>query len=251
VYGWIRDTPDPRDLRYVRFVGAGLKGSSPESVDLRPNDNPIYEQGELGSCQSQAAIGNAQFLEKKDGLPAFMLSRLELYYNVRVLQDTVKEDSGGSLRNCIKVLVKQGVCLEAIWPYIISKFKRRPNETAYEDGLKRVVKSYYALDGLEDMKDCLASGFPFIFGVAVYDSFLMDDVTETGIVPMPDPMIENFMGGHALMCVGFDDAKQWFIFRNSFGTEWGDHGYGYIPYEYLSNPELAADFWTIRRGGQM
>ena len=104
VYGWIRDETDFRDLKYARSASVVI----PASVDLRPNDNPVYEQSDLGSCQSNAAIGNVQFLEKKDGLPAFMLSRLELYYNTRVLQDTVKVDSGGSLRNCIKVLVKQG-----------------------------------------------------------------------------------------------------------------------------------------------
>ena len=101
------------------------------------------------------------------------------------------------------------------------------------------------------MKSCLASGFPFVFGVAAYDSFISEEVTKTGVVPMPDVEYESFVGGHALMAIGYDDARKWFIFRNSYGTDWGDNGYGYIPYDYLSNPDLSADFWTIRRGEQM
>jgi C1A family cysteine protease len=95
------------------------------------------------------------------------------------------------------------------------------------------------------MKACLASGYPFIFGFTVYDSFESDAVAKTGIVPMPSKT-ELVLGGHAVMAVGYDDSKKWFIVRNSWGEDWGDKGYFYIPYDYLTNKNLASDFWTIK-----
>lgn len=102
--------------------------------------------------------------------------------------------------------------------------------------IKRVVQK------LNQFKQCLIGGYPFIFDITVYESLENDEVTQTGIVPMPDPS-DQCLGGHAIMCVGFNDDKKWFIIRNSLG----DKGYFYLPYEYVINPNLALDFWTIRR----
>ena len=54
------------------------------------------------------------------------------------------------------------------------------------------------------------------------------------------------IGGHAVVGVGYDDAKQWFIVRNSWGGQWGMKGYFTLPYAYLTDENLASDFWTIR-----
>jgi C1A family cysteine protease len=95
------------------------------------------------------------------------------------------------------------------------------------------------------MKGCLASGYPFVFGFSVYESFESPEVLDTGVVPMPSDG-EAQLGGHAVLAVGYDDATARFIIRNSWGTSWGDGGYGYMPYAYLTDSDLAADFWTIR-----
>jgi len=95
------------------------------------------------------------------------------------------------------------------------------------------------------MKGCLASGFPFVFGFTVYDSFESQDVAKTGVVPMPASG-ESVLGGHAVLAVGYDDGQQRFIVRNSWGTGWGMHGYFTMPYAYLTDRGLASDFWTIR-----
>ena len=95
------------------------------------------------------------------------------------------------------------------------------------------------------MKAVLAAGYPFVCGFTVYESFEGDDVAKTGIVPMPGSA-EATLGGHAVMAVGYDDASQRFLVRNSWGTDWGMGGYFTIPYAYLTDSNLADDFWVIR-----
>jgi C1A family cysteine protease len=98
---------------------------------------------------------------------------------------------------------------------------------------------------LNQLKGCLASGLPFVFGFSVYDSFESQEVARTGVVPMPDTATEQLLGGHAVLAVGYDDADQRFVVRNSWGEGWGDGGYFTMPYAYLTERSLASDFWAI------
>ena len=92
----------------------------------------------------------------------------------------------------------------------------------------------------------MAGGYPFEFGFTVYESFESQEVAQTGVVPMPQ-QTEKVLGGHAVMAVGYDDAQQRIIVRNSWGTSWGQQGYFTMPYAYLTNHQLSSDFWTIQR----
>ncbi len=242
-YGWIPDLPDQRDIPYIRLAVAIPK--LPYSVDLRINCSPIGNQGKLGSCTAFALVGNLEFLKKKILKKIIDFSELFLYYNERVVQHTQKVDSGASLRDGIKTLVKAGDCLESFWPYQINKFTVKPPQKAYENGLNYQILQYFRLYTINEMKHTLSNGYPFIFGFAVYESFESKAVKKTGIVPMPEPD-ERMVGGHAVCAVGYEDAKQRFIVRNSWGVKWGDKGYFYMPYAYVTNPFLSADFWTIR-----
>lgn len=141
----------------------------------------------------------------------------------------------------------KGVCPEKNWPYDISKFAAKPKHSCYDDALKHKITSYYRLQIIDEMRTCLADGYPFVFGFSVYESFESQQVTQTGIVPMPQPN-EKQLGGHAVVAVGYDDNQKRFIVRNSWGPNWGMNGYFTIPYDYLANNNLADDFWTIRRG---
>jgi C1A family cysteine protease len=247
-YGWIPDWPDQRDIRYgaVYAIPAGL----PASVDLSGLCSPIEDQGNLGSCTAHALTGALEFLEKKDGLSVVQMSRLFLYYNERVIENTVSQDSGAMLRDGIKALASQGCCGETKWPYEIEKFADCPSADCYADGSNHQIISYQRIDTLDQMRACLAKGFPFVFGFTVYESFETQTVAKTGVVPMPAPK-ERTVGGHAVLAVGYNDKEKRFLVRNSWGQAWGIKGYFTLPYDYASSRDLSDDFWTIRRGEQM
>jgi C1A family cysteine protease len=254
-YGWKPDFPDQRDFNYsVPHTTAAL----PLKVDLRPGCPPVYDQGALGSCTANSIAGAIEFDQKKEGQPEFTPSRLFIYYNEREIESTAPSvDSGAQIRDGIKSVANLGVCAETLWPYddtntdpnpcTTCKFAQKPTAACYTEALKHKVTSYHRLDSavLNTLKGCLASGYPFVFGFTVYESFEGPEVAKTGIVPMPAPK-EKVVGGHAVLAVGYDDSTKHFIVRNSWGPGWGLQGYFLMPYAYLTTGNLADDFWTIR-----
>ena len=244
-YGWLRDLPDHRDHLYA--APPHILTALPVSIDLRNQCPPVYDQGQLGSCTGNGIAAAIQFDRIKQNLkPDFIPSRLFIYYNERVIEHTINSDSGAAIRDGIKTVSKQGDCPESEWPYDITKFATKPTAKCFKDALKyKAVQYQKLLQNLNQLKGCLASGYPIIFGFTVYDSFEGASVAKTGEVPMPGAN-EQVLGGHCVVAVGYDDSKQCFIIRNSWGDNWGINGYCWMPYAYLTDPNLASDFWTIR-----
>jgi len=243
-YGWQRDLPDHRDHVFAAPLAA--LGPLSASVDLRPQCPPVYDQGQLGSCTANAIGGAIQFDRLKQKITDFIPSRLFIYYNERVIEHSVAADSGAQIRDGIKSVAQQGDCPETEWPYNLAKFKTKPPAACYTDALKYKVVSYQRVtQSLGQLKGCLAAGWPFVFGFTVYESFESAAVAKTGHAALPKST-ESVVGGHAVVGVGYDDAKQWFIVRNSWGAKWGLKGYFTLPYAYLSDANLASDFWTVR-----
>ena len=244
-YGWIHDLPDQRDYLYAAPVMA--VEALPASVDLRPQCPPVYDQGQLGSCTGNAIAGAIQFSQMKERLAqTFTPSRLFIYYNERAMEGTVNSDAGGQIRDGVKSVNQQGAPPETDWPYDITKFAEKPPQKAYDDAAQHESVLYQRLTPiLGQLKGCLASGFPFVLGFVVYESFESQQVAQTGEASLPQAG-EQQIGGHAVLAVGYDESQQRFLIRNSWGAGWGMGGYFTLPYPYLLQPTLSSDFWTIR-----
>jgi C1A family cysteine protease len=249
-YGWIPDLPDNRD--YVLRASPRALARLPVRVDLTKACPPVYDQGEIGSCTANAIAGAIEFDQMKQKMRGYFLpSRLFIYYNERVIEHSVEQDSGAMIRDGIKSVASEGACPEKLWPYDPKPFPgntrltKRPSARCYQEALKHTAVQYERVPRvLAQMKACLASGYPFVVGFTVYESFESDEVGSTGAMPMPEPR-EQVVGGHAVMAVGYDDNSDRFRMRNSWGTDWGLKGYFTMPYAYLLNENLSDDFWKI------
>jgi C1A family cysteine protease len=242
-YGWIRDFPDSRDRLYQlpRKVGA-----LPPSVDLRPGCPAVYDQGNLGSCTANAIGAAIEFDQMKQKIAAATPSRLFIYYNERVIEETIDQDCGAQIRDGIKTVASDGACPETMWAYVEANFATLPPALCYQYAkLHPAVQYARVIQDVGQMKACLAAGYPFVFGFTVYESFEGDAVAKSGMVPMPAAS-ETEVGGHAVMAVGYNDSVERFLVRNSWGPEWGTGGYFTIPYAYLADSDLADDFWAIK-----
>jgi C1A family cysteine protease len=218
----------------------------PPKTDLRRQCPAVYDQGELGSCTAFAVGKGLRETRAKQAKEAHVpLSALFLYYETRVRLGGVNKlvDSGGTITDAVAVLKSKGCAPESAWSYDFMQFIRfrvKPPKAAYEQATPWKVKETHQLGFLDDVKTALSQGKTVAFGFEVYESF--QNVKSNGIMTMPKAD-EKIMGGHAVLAVGYDDAKQRLTVRNSWGSGWGDKGYFYMPYEFIT-PERADDFWT-------
>jgi C1A family cysteine protease len=216
------------------------------TVDLTAKFPPVYDQGALGSCTANAILGAYVFEMIKQKEDPIELSRLFLYYEERAKEGTTSTDAGAAIQDGVWVLQNgAGVCRESLWPYDITQFASQPPPEAYADATNhRVVTSQRLSGQLNDLRQTLVNGDPIVFGIEVYSSFEGPGVDKTGVIPMPNTRTEQLLGGHAILLVGYNDSKQLFKFRNSWGQNWGVNGYGFIPYAYVTS-RMASDFWVM------
>ena len=245
-YGYVPDVPDARD-----FVFQSIRPSTaplPPSIDLRHLCSPVRDQGKLGSCTGfSIAVGLREFLEIKTTGKFVKMSPLFVYYEERNLEHTVDQDCGAQPRDGMKVLTKLGCAPEIDDRYKIADFTKAPSAKAVQDATKYKIASYHRLSGLHDIQTALAGSNGVVLGIAVYESFESEAVAKTGRVPMPQPN-EQVLGGHAVFAAGYQtDAKTpgggYLIVKNSWGVSWGDQGYFYLPYAYVT-PQMVSDAWT-------
>ena len=241
-YHYVPDKPDSRD--YIYQVNAKV---APASVDLRTlYSTPVEDQGNLGSCTGNAIAEAIEIINKKNGKNT-EVSRLFIYYYERLLEGTVNYDSGAYIRDGIKACYTYGAPLETLWPYNISKFRTAPSSNAVADAAKRKVTLYERATDFNACINALANGYPVVIGFTVYSSFESGNWWYTsGNMPYPNTRTESILGGHAVLLVGYNNATQRFIVKNSWGTNWGDHGYFYMPYQVIQNTSMSSDFWVIK-----
>jgi C1A family cysteine protease len=282
--GWLPDMPDFRDYTVestsvptlAKAVGrtetvksmlasANLKSGKAvkiaTSADLRAWCSPIENQGSIGSCTAHAGVGMIEYYERRAFGRHLDASRLFLYKVTRNLLGWTG-DTGAFLRTTMGAMALFGTPPESFWPYTISKYDQEPSAFLYAYGQSYQAIQFYRLDPvgttrpaiLEALKSHLAAGLPSMFGFTCYSS-LYSDSGNKGNIPYP-ASTEKTVGGHAVMAVGFDDSKSItnpnnnkktkgaILIRNSWGTGWGDAGYGWLPYDYVLNG-LADDFWCL------
>jgi C1A family cysteine protease len=260
--GWRPDLPDFRDYTpdhpkvKPMLAKVAVRKAPPASVDLRQWCSPVEDQGQLGSCTANAAAGMYEYFERKAFGRHADVSRLFIYKTTRDLMK-VKGDTGAELRNTMGALVLFGAPPEEYWQYDIAKFDQEPPVFVYAFGQAFQALTYYRLDLpgtspaalLSKIKAQAAAGLPSMFGFTCYSS-LDGPEADKGKIPFPAAG-EKVVGGHAVVVVGYDDAvkcknasKGALLIRNSWGTSWGEHGYGYLPYDYVLKG-LAEDFWVM------
>jgi C1A family cysteine protease len=247
-YGFKRSPPQATDRTYASHSGLfATRDILPPTMDLRSKCPPVYDQGQLGSCTANAGCCAVEFDMIAQNEKVTTPSRLFLYYIERVADGDVNDDGGSTLRQCIQCIDTSGVCDESMWPYDVGRFAVKPSDNCYTQALTHKGLNAFVLhQDLHELQHCLAVfGRPFIFGITIYESFESAAVAKTGMVPMPHVHHEKCLGGHAITCVGY--TRDHFIIRNSWGPNWGDKGYFYLPYAYVLSPALASDFWCLQK----
>jgi len=269
--GWQPDIPDFRDhgpdtpeFKQPLQKAKALLAVAPadrlsKQADNRHYCSPVEDQGALGSCTAQAVVGMLEYMMRRGLGEHTDLSRLFLYRVTRRLLGWTG-DTGAHIRTTIKASAGFGVPPEEHFPYDISRYEEEPDAFLYSyannfKAMKYARLDPYNADGkqtLDAVKHALASRFVVAFGFPVYSS-----MTESPYVPFPTSK-DRLQGGHAVLAVGYDDNvaiedvagkkrnEGCIIFRNSWGEDWGENGYGYLPYSYVEHA-LAVDFWTVYR----
>ena len=223
----------------------------------------IEDQRTIGSCTAQAGVGIVEYYQRRAFGKHLDGSRLFVYKATRNLLG-LTGDTGAWLRSAMGALCTFGVPPEKYWPYDVTKFDIEPPAFVYALGQAYQAEKFYRLDPpgstvpsevLENIKKHLAAGVPSMFGFTVYDSISQAQGTGRGRIPFPSTT-DRVAGGHAVAAVGYDDSievkhsgapaptRGALIVRNSWGTAWGDRGYGYLPYEYVLQ-RLAVDWWVL------
>ncbi|WP_165380331.1 C1 family peptidase [Candidatus Finniella inopinata] len=265
--------PASYDMRSVLINPASKPPVTQNDIDT--SIYPVYDQGGLGSCTAQVAAGVLQYRQLLDqslnstARPSYPVpSKLFIYYNTRsAAGDSVNQDTGASVSDVALAVTNLGAPPETLWPYSDSatakiNFTMKPTDACYSKALENVARGTSAVsiprgsNVVKTFQELLSNNCPILIGVAIYSSFESAEATKTGKVPIPNTSKETLFGGHCLMVVGYNDkyAPGTFTVRNSWGSSYtvgderrpiGNNGYYYIPYDYIANPNLAFDFWTI------
>lgn len=255
--GWHRDSPDPRDLTpkhdiVIRML-RDLKpaGTRPDQVDLREYCGAILDQTPLAVCSVHACLGLVQYFERRVRGRMVEPSRLFLYRTARRLLGW-SGDSGLPLRIALRAIVRFGMPPEMQWPFEPSRLDVEPDGFVYGTADRLPDALYVRLDGrgvsgedtLETIRRFVSAGFAVVGGFPMPTS-----VTCDAEIPVPT-IYDGVRGGQAVLIVGYDDKRRVrsdrgaLLFANSWGTNWGEKGCGWLPYAYVRE-QLAVDFWTM------
>lgn len=219
----------------------------PSSFDLSSKCGEAYDQLNLGSCVSNG-IGKALEVNLRiNSNETYIPSRLFIYYNGRIEgNDPIDQDTGLNIIDGVLSVENYSAPPETSWPYVVSQFAIKPTLDCYQLALKYKLYKFYAVQqNLSALKQTLSINLPIAFGISVYESFMCEAAAQTGIIPDPNTQTEQNVGGHCILLVGYDDSTNYFKFINSWSSSWGIDGFGYISYDYVTNPNLSSEFYVL------
>ena len=222
-----------------------MGGPLPQRVDLRPFCSPVENQGHINSCAGNAVVGALEYHQRKSGHPNKDLSRLFVYYNARKIGDTQNEDSGTYIHHVMASVLAFGVCPERMWPYMEDRCLIRPEEACYANAQEFAAVSYARTGNGQNAKAAVAAGLPIVFGASFPAEMLQVEAALTKEIKRPTvwPEAPNF--GHAMLIVGYDEGREAWLVRNSWGPGFGDGGHCWIDYQVMSRYSHPHAFWTI------
>lgn len=247
------DTPDIRDYKIEYDADKIPSPLLHPTVDLRsytPIEH-VYNQRQLYSCTANAVCavyGMALYQSLPQGCESFGPSRMFLWYNARNAIGEGPNNAAVSIRDTVKALNSKGVCKESEWPYS-SLFCMEPSSSSYRSAFTTRVKCQYQRlhsQNIHQLRACLYERCPFVFGFKVYESFVKQ-MGDCGCMPLPT-RLERAHGspaGHAAVAVGYDDQRERVTVLNSWGAGWGNRGFFYMPYDFITDTNMCFDFWKI------
>ena len=243
-FGALRDVHDVRDRMYRP---ARRPAPVPQHVDLRQWAGPIKDQGDEGSCTGHAFSSVREWMARRYERTSPILSPQCLYVEELLADGSFPKDEGAMPRTGCQVLTAKGCCETALYPYVAGKFTA-PTPEQSQNALKYKTGAYHRIGTLPDFLSCLADAtpWPVLVGFVVYESFMTEQVADTGIMAIPDPD-EQQQGGHEVLCLGYNLPNHMALIQNSWGDGWGQKGYFWMPFEVIASPNT--DLWMVHTGG--
>lgn len=241
VKGIFKSPFDKRDFLVKSFLKEAIE---PTEFDLTPKMSPVRSQGQEGSCAGFAtAVGVKEFQERIDYSRPVSLSPRYIYELAKKISG---HSEGTTLKACMQVISEKGVCEESLWPYIPNE-TNDPSPNADKNASKFKVVTYARVTNLNELKQALIQFGATLIGVNVYKGMVSEPCNSNGIVPNPscwDRM--NVLGGHAITACGYNNTSPFYKndghikFKNSWGEDWGEKGYGYLSYKYIGSNMIDA-----------
>jgi C1A family cysteine protease len=232
------------DWHFEDAVAAGALGAVaalPRSVDLRASWWAIEDQEDTGSCVGWAtAEGVVRYQMTKAGKlkrteqlsPRFVWMSSKETDEFTARPESFVEEAGTSLKSAMDIVRKYGAVKMSLLPFHVeTKMFIGSENTFYAAAAQMKVASYFNLEkDLNKWKSWLASTGPILAGLSV-DATWDSAASTQGNLDTYQPSTAR--GGHAIAIVGYTAAGR-FIIRNSWGTAWGDKGFGYATPEYIA-----------------